>query len=126
VRAVQAIYDAWVADGLEGAMKRIPEDIVWETPPTSPEPEVAHGRGEAHSSMQTWLDEWDSLEIGDLVLEDFGEQVLSSLTQRVVGRTSGVAVESPLYMLWTWAGGRLTHMRMFLSESEARAAIRAK
>jgi ketosteroid isomerase-like protein len=125
MQAVQAVYDGWVAGGLEGAMKVVPEDIVWETPPTSPEPEVVHGRGEAQSSMQTWLDEWHSVEIYDLTLEDFGDQVLASLTQRAIGRTSGVAVEGPLHMVWSFSDGRLTRMQMFLEEKEARAAVAA-
>jgi ketosteroid isomerase-like protein len=123
VEAVQAAYDAWSAGGLETAMRAVPEDIRWETPSFSPEPEVVQGRQAAAGSMQTWLEEWRSLEITDLVLEEHGDKVLASCIQHATGRSSGVLVESPLHMLWTWRDGRLVRMQMFLDEDSARAAV---
>jgi ketosteroid isomerase-like protein len=122
-QAIHAVYDAWNTGGLEGAMQALPEDIRWETPPESPEPEVVEGRQAARDSMRTWLEEWDSLEISDLVLEDFGDRVLACLTQHVTGRSSGVVVEGRLYMLWTEEQGKLVRMQMFLDEQRAREAV---
>jgi ketosteroid isomerase-like protein len=123
VRVVKRVYDAWDEGGLEEAVKQLPDDIVWETAPTAPDPEVVQGSHGAYESMQRWLDQWESLEISDLVLEDFGNQVLASCNQQAVGKSSGAVVESPLHMLWTVRDGRLTRMQMFLDEEEARAAV---
>ncbi len=122
VEAVQAVYDAWNSGGLEAAMRAVPEDILWETPPDSPEPEVVHGRQAAGDSMQNWLEEWGSLAITDLVIENRGDRVLASMVQRATGRSSGVVVEGPLYMVWTHDDGKLVRMQMFLDEDEAHAA----
>ena len=100
----------------------VPEDILWETPPESPEPEVVQGRQAAAGSMENWLEEWGSLEIIDLVIEDFGDRVLASLVQRATGRSSGAVVEGALYMVWTFRDGKLARMQMFLDEDTARAA----
>jgi ketosteroid isomerase-like protein len=123
VQAVQAVYDAWKGGGLEAAMRALPEDIQWETPPDSPEPEVVRGREAAMVSMRSWVDEWGSLEITDLVIEDRGDRVLSRVIQHATGRSSGVVVEGPLYMVWTHEDGKLVRMQMFLDEVEARAAV---
>ena len=125
VQAVQAVYDAWNTGGLEAAMQAVPEDIRWETPPESPEPEVVQGRQAAGESMGNWLEEWGSLEISDLVLEDFGDRVLASLTQQATGRSSGAVVEGRLFMVWTDEQGKLTRMQMFLDERQARDAAGA-
>jgi len=123
VEAVQSVYDAWNEGGLELAIEALPEGIQWETPLESLEPEVVHGRRGAMASMRNWLEEWGSMQITDLVLEDFGDRVLASRVQRMTGRASGVAVEGPLYMLWTYSDGKLLRMQMFLAEDEARAAL---
>ena len=122
VEAVEAVYDAWNRGGIEAAMRAVPEDILWETPPDSPEPEVVHGRQAAAGSMQNWMNEWGSLEIIDSVIEERGDRVLASLIQRATGRSSGVVVEGPLYMVWTHEDGKLVRMQMFLDEEEAHAA----
>jgi ketosteroid isomerase-like protein len=103
-------------------MWAVPEDIRWETPLDSPEPEVVHGRQAAKGSMRNWLEGWESLEITDVVLEDFGDRVLASLTQHATGRSSGAVVESRLFMLWTFRDEKLVRMQMFLDEDQARAA----
>lgn len=84
---------------------------------------LVHG----HAALQRWLREWygawDNIDDDLEELIDAGEhEVISVMTQRGRGRTSGVEVEDRLATLWTIRGGRIVRAVWFPTREEALAA----
>jgi ketosteroid isomerase-like protein len=96
-------------------------DLEWLEPPESPDRAVVRGREQALSALIMWLSTWSSYENDLIGITEHGEHVIVHFRQRMVGQTSGVAVEGDLFMVWTIRDGLATRMAMFQNRDEAEA-----
>ncbi|MGO8906813.1 MAG: nuclear transport factor 2 family protein [Solirubrobacteraceae bacterium] len=109
--------------GEDDAWKLCSPEIVWDMTPTGLGV-VAHGASELFQWWSTWIAAWSSYEYSVKDTQDLGEWVLTKGDVVVTAR-NGQAVEMPVWQLWKVADGRVTVMRGFLTEADARAAAAA-
>jgi len=118
----------------EAAVRALGEDeawglcsptIVWDMTRTGLG-QVAHGASELCQWWSTWIVAWSQYEysMSKEDTRDLGEWVLTK-GQVVATARNGQAVEMPVWQLWKVTNGRVTVMRGFLTEADARAAADA-
>jgi hypothetical protein len=97
-------------------------EIVWDMTPTGLGV-VAHGASELCQWWSTWIAAWSSYvyTVSEDDTRDLGEWVLT-MGQVVATARNGQAVEMPVWQLWKVGDKRVTVMRGFLTEADARAA----
>lgn len=113
----------------EAAVRALGEDDAWRF--CSPEIEwdmtptglgvVANGAGELCQWWSTWIAAWSKYVYKVSKTQTLGEWVLT-MGQVVATARNGQAVEMPVWQLWKVADGRVTVMRLFLTEADAHAA----
>ena len=112
--AVLALYDANV------------EFDASATPAGELEGRVYHGHDGLRAWSRHWRDAWDGYEDEVHELIDAGDRIVSVVTVRGRGRTSGIEVEFPKNAgLWTIRDGRVVHVRWYPTRAEALAAAGA-
>jgi len=80
---------------------------------------VYHGHDGIRAMFSELLTEFRGLEFQVLDLTPAGDHVLVTVRQSGVGRTSGAAVDSRHYALWTLHDGVVTRVCTFLDHGEA-------
>ena len=123
VDLIRRLYEAWNAGDVETAMAGVAPDVEWVEPPDNPDGSAWQGRDGVLAAMTHWTEPFDDWEFEVFEIEEVGDQVLVGLKQWGRGRTSGAAVESDGWHVWTLRDGVGTRMLMFRSRSEALAAV---
>ena len=91
--------------------------------PDANERVVANGPGEVEAFMSEFLAQWRDYRLtGDEFRKVGAGKVVVAGRQAAVGRQSGVAVESPMYSVWTFRGGEVLHL---LFDPDRRKALEA-
>jgi hypothetical protein len=118
----------------EAAISVLEQDDAWQL--CSPEIEwdmtptglglVAHGARELFQWWSTWVAAWTKYiySVNEDDCHDLGDWVLTKGDVVATAR-NGQAVEMPVWQLWKVADGRVTVMRGFLTEADARASAGA-
>ena len=112
-KAVLALYDP----GVETDWSRLPESGL------SGQAVTFRGHDGLRSLHRVWNEAWSSAEDHCDELIDAGEQVVSVVTRRGRGRTSGVEVQTRRAGVWTIREGRVVRTVWFASVSEALKAV---
>jgi ketosteroid isomerase-like protein len=110
---VLALYDHEVE--LDGS--RLPESGL------SVQAHVLRGYEGLRSSHREWNSAWENAEDHCEELIDAGERVISVVTRRGRGRTSGVEVETRRAGVWTIRSGKVVRTVWFPSVEEALKAV---
>jgi ketosteroid isomerase-like protein len=84
---------------------------------------VFHGHDGFRGWLRGWYAAWESTrnDVEDLI--DADECVVSVMTQRGRGRTSGVQVDLRQYAAWTLRGGKIARVVWFPTREEALEAV---
>jgi ketosteroid isomerase-like protein len=80
---------------------------------------VYRGHDGLRSFFRQWHEAWGSIEYDYEELIDAGEQLISVVTRRALGRASGVEVEMPVALVWTLREAKVVRMSWFLSRPDA-------
>ena len=73
-----------------------------------------------------WLDAWESFEVESETFEPVGERhVLIHVTQRGVGKESGIEVEMRIFYMLEVEGGMATRVHLYQDREQALAAAQA-
>jgi ketosteroid isomerase-like protein len=98
-------------------------DIEWSLerlPPLGGFDRVYRGHEGIRTFWRTWFDAWETVSFEYEEFIETGEQVVSILTQRMRGRSSGLEVDWNSYaQVWTIRGGKIVRVEFFQSRSEA-------
>jgi ketosteroid isomerase-like protein len=84
---------------------------------------VRHGHEGVRSYLHDLHEAWDDLDYDLEELIPAGEQVISFITRRGRGRSSGIAVEMSYAIVWTLREGRIVRLVWFPSHEEALKAL---
>jgi ketosteroid isomerase-like protein len=130
VEIVRRVYDA-VARGDAGAVLALYDPDIEIDGSRLPESVLSgrtHRRGhkELRSVTREWNEAWTSAEDRCEELIDAGEHVISVVTRRGRGRTSGVEVEKRVAGVWTIREGKIIRTAWFPSVEEALKAVGLK
>lgn len=128
LRTVEAMFEEFARGEDEVAFSVFDEEIVWDAR-AADIPEVGgifHGHDGVRDWWRRWLASWDRIEISsgpDHVVH--GNQVLSSWHQHNVGAGSGARVGQEAALIYTFLGGKVIHVAVFVDHESAFRAFGA-
>jgi ketosteroid isomerase-like protein len=80
---------------------------------------VSHGHDGLRSFFREWHEAWENIEYDYDELIEAGEHVISVVTRRGRGRSSGAEVELHVALLWTLRDGKVVRLVWFPTRAEA-------
>jgi ketosteroid isomerase-like protein len=112
VEIVRRVYAEWEQGKFGGALALFDPDIVFESfMPDSSERVIFHGPEGVEVFMREFLPQWQDYRlIGDEFRKVGSDQVFVTGHQSATGRQSGVAVESPMFSVWTFRDGKVVRL----------------
>ena len=120
---VLELYRLWNEDGIDAALAHVSPDIEWIEPKEAIGRDSARGIDDARENYESWIGAYENYSGEIANIEDHGDRVLVHFIQRGSPRGGSVAVEEPVYQLWTVRAGLAARMQMFFDVEEARAAL---
>ena len=85
---------------------------------------VYHGHEGVRNFWRTWFEAWEAVDFQYREFIDAGEHVVTILSQRMRGRTSGVELEWDSYaQVWTLRRGKVVRVQFFANREEALEVI---
>ena len=85
---------------------------------------IYRGHAGLRAFFREWHDSWDDIDYDYEELIDAGsEHVISVVTRRGRGRTSGAEVEVPLALVWTVRDGKVVRVVWYPSRADALEAL---
>ena len=127
VELVRRIYDAVVARDTVTPFDIYAEDIVWDISGSargamvgrSP---IAHGHEGVRRGWRDLVEAFGEVDFDVEEVLDLGDQVLVTVHDHAVGRTSGAPVETVHFALWTLAAGKVSRLQVFDDREQAERA----
>ena len=122
VEVVRGLYTAIERRDSEPVLDLYDPNVEWDMS-GYPYGEMLTTRSRGHAGLRTFWRElyeaWDSYEHECHELIDAGDQVISIVTDRARGRSSGAEVEIDAYGVWTISGGKITRGVWYRTRAEA-------
>jgi|ERR671910_1437495 ketosteroid isomerase-like protein len=110
---VRRIYSMWQRGNFADAHFFHPEVVFESVMPDSSERVVAHGPDGVETFMREFLSQWRDYRVSGRDFRQVGATtVLVEGHQSGTGRRSGVAVESPMFSVWTFRNGKVIRLIM--------------
>jgi ketosteroid isomerase-like protein len=122
VETVRSVFDAWAKGDLAAGLELYDPDIVFVGAPGNPDGRRFVGLDEVTAWMRRWLQAWTEFTMTAEELIDAGDTVFVHARQRGVGKESGIASESVVFMLWSFRGGRVIRLQQYGRRDEALSA----
>ena len=113
------LWDAWERGDLPAMFELIDPEVVSRQFPEQVDVADYHGHDGVREVMEDWIGTWADWKIELLDVREFGDAALLSLHQSGRGKSSGVAMEAPVWFVWNVRDGKVTRWLMFSSEREA-------
>jgi ketosteroid isomerase-like protein len=124
VEIVRRTYAEWERGNFAGAVELFDPNLVFESfMPDSSERIIARGPEGTESFMREFLAQWRDYRLFGEEFEQVGrDKVLVSGHQAATGRQSGVAVEGPIFSVWTFQDRRVIRLVFERDRQRAREA----
>jgi len=117
---VRSIYSKWQRGNFADVRFFDPEVVFESVMPDSSERVVAHGPEGVEAFMREFLSQWRDYRVSGRDFRQVGTKtVLVEGHQAGTGRRSGVAVESPMFSVWTFRNGKVVRLIMEFDRSKA-------
>jgi ketosteroid isomerase-like protein len=107
----------------EAVPQAFTEDAVWEEDPGRADRQVCHGHDGILASFKRWLEQWEDYGFEVTGLEDHGDRVFATMTERARGESSGADVSATNHLVLTFRDGRISRYQEFYDEAAARAVL---
>ena len=107
----------------EAVAQAFTEDAVWEEDPSRADQQIWRGHDGICASWRQWLEQWEQYTFEVAGLEDRGDRVFATMTERAQGEASGASVSATNYLVLTFRDGKISHYQEFYDEQQARAAL---
>jgi len=124
VAIVGAAFAAFDRGDTEAVLRLCDEDIVVTQPPELPGvPAEQHGHSGVLEAFAIWPEQWKDFRVEVLRIAGVAADKVFVVTRnRGRGRQSGVEVDMEISLVFTVRDARITEMRIFMQESDAREA----
>jgi ketosteroid isomerase-like protein len=109
VEVVRRILDRWASGDFRAGADELDPEVV--------------GPAGITDYMRGFLKQWMGFTVEATGFEAIGDAVLVSAVQHGTGSSSGVRVEIPHWIVFTFRGGRLARIETILDEREALEAV---
>jgi ketosteroid isomerase-like protein len=123
VETVRRIFDAWATGDFRAGFEEVDQHVVFVVSTDFPTFGVFLGRDGVRDYMRDFLEQWERMAIEAKRIEAVGDTVLASVVQHGKGRASGVVVDLPHFMLFTFRGRKIVRIESVMGESEALEAV---
>ena len=120
--AIRDVFADWAEGRFSAGADLLDDDVVFIVHPSLPEVGNARGPDGVRDYMRGFLRQWDDYRLSPRSIEEIGDSVVVNILQLGRGRTSGIDGEVDSYMVFTFAGGRVTRIESMLEREEALAA----
>jgi ketosteroid isomerase-like protein len=84
-----------------------------------PDPGPHYGLEAVNNYMRRFLDSWDNWRIAASDFRDAGDTVVVRARRSGVGKTSRAPVEDEAFHVWTFRGGKIIRLEVFVEERRA-------
>jgi ketosteroid isomerase-like protein len=112
--------------GLEALGELIDSDFELTTPASlATEPGTYIGLEGLRRYFDSFYEAMDRVSLEIREIHDYGDRVLTELTLRARGRSTGIEAEQAAVMLWRMRDGRVTRCEVFPELEQALAAVEA-
>jgi hypothetical protein len=119
VDAVRPVYRQWARGNFRAGKDLLDDEVVFVTFATEGDDLTYRGPAGVAEWMHEFLTQWTEFKV---TAEEFiaaGEKVLAVGHQTARGRQSGVAVEMPVFGVWTFRQGKVIRLEFFRDRSRA-------
>jgi ketosteroid isomerase-like protein len=127
VEIVRQIFDAVTRRDTAGVLAFYDPEVEWEHTRGGagglPERGLSRGHEAIRSLFREWYEAWESFEDDCEELIDAGEHVISIVTRRGRGRSSGAEVAAHAAGIWTIRDGKVIRVVWFPTREEALEAV---
>jgi SAM-dependent methyltransferase len=122
---VRQAWDHWIRGDLPALFAGYDSEVVWDTSHFRDWPESAyHGVEGVQRFLTEWLDVWDQYEIDvEQIVAAPDGRVVSLITQRGVGRDSGLPMQLEMAQVTTVRDGKVTRIDNYDDRGEALEAV---
>jgi ketosteroid isomerase-like protein len=124
VEIVRSIIDAHERGDFDAVFAGYDSEIEWHLSPVfarvSDFESVYYGHEGVRAFWRTWFAAWERADFEYEEFIDTGDSVVTILSQRVRGRTSGIELEWTSYgQVWRVRNGKIVHVEFFPTREEA-------
>jgi ketosteroid isomerase-like protein len=119
IHTLQTMFDAFKKGDLAGALEGVDADIEAEPSSTFPGQEVYRGHEGVLRFFTMFFEAWEEYHAEPIEFIDAGDDVVVVVHQRARGKGSGVMIESDMFQVGTFRGGKAVRMRVRNSREEA-------
>ena len=123
VEIVRRIFDSWAKGHFRGGVDNLDPQVLFIVRPPLAEPAVRVGPEGIGNYMRDFLRQWMGYVIEAKKLKAIGDTVLASTVWRATGRESGIPMEVPFFMLFTFRGHKIVRLESIVDEREALEAV---
>jgi ketosteroid isomerase-like protein len=117
VEIVRQSNDAFESGDISAAMRAVHPDLV--THRVDPDGRTFHGREGFLEAVTDWVESFAEWGFTAKQYLDAGDRVLVRFRQWGRGETSAIAVEGPVWVLYTLSEGSITHLEIYNDEDHA-------
>jgi uncharacterized protein len=119
VEIVRRIFDAWATGDFGTGLADLDPDVVFVVRHPFPEAIETVGPDGIRDYMRRFLDNWETYAVKASDLRAAGDTVVADAVQHGVGKASGIAMEQPFFMLFSFRGGKIARIESILNRDEA-------
>jgi uncharacterized protein len=119
VQILKAMFDAFNKGDLAGALESADPAIEAEPSGAFPDQAALRGHEGVFRFFAMFLEAWDEYHAEPVEFIDAGDDVVVMVHQRARGKGSGVVIESDMFQVWTFRGGKAVRVRVRNSKEEA-------
>ena len=123
VKIVRQLYEAWASGDFRAGADLLDEHVVFVVGGDFPEFGVAVGPAEVGNYMRRFLQHWERYSVEAKQVAAVGDTVVAQCLQHGSGKESGVEVEDPFFMLFTFRGSKILRIDSVRSEPEVLEAV---
>jgi ketosteroid isomerase-like protein len=124
VERLRTAFDNFLAGGRDWGADLLHPEVEWDASDVVFDLSgVYHGAEAVQQYWREWLAAWETIQF-EYELIDVADRVVALIDQRMRGRSSGIEVPIGTYAhVYTFKDGLIVHWKLYMSQSEALAAV---
>jgi ketosteroid isomerase-like protein len=119
VEIVRRIFDAWSTGDFGAGLADLDPDVLFVVRRPFPEAGETVGPDGIRDYMARFLDNWETYAVKAGDLRAAGDTVVADAVQHGMGKASGIEMEQPFFMLFTFRAGKIVRIESILNRDEA-------
>jgi ketosteroid isomerase-like protein len=119
VEIVRRIFDGWATGDFGAGLTDLDPDVVFVVRHPFPEAVETVGPDGIRDYMRRFLENWETYAVEARDLQAVGATVVADAVQHGEGKASGIEMEQPFFMVFSFLGGKIVRIESILNRDEA-------